>query len=141
MTLPPPAEVEKDKTHLTTYLSCTRRTIYELFFTLCLVGLILERMENIGKKSGWKIVFSTVWQRVKNTEDGKLGRKFSLPGHKFHPPKSGGKLWREKCSHSQIIEMPSLSQRSQQLKKEEEEEDNFPTPDSAQFIITTATQK
>ena len=139
MTLPPPAEVEKDKTHLTTYLSCTRRTIYELFFTLCLVGLILERMENIGKKNGQKTVFSTVWQRVKNTEEGKLGRKFSLPGHKFHPPKSGGKLWREKCSHGQITEMPSLSQWSQQLNKEEE--DNFPTPDSAQFIITTATQK
>ena len=106
--------------------------------TLCLVRVILERMENIGRKSGWKTVFSTVWQRVKNTEDGKPGRKFSLPSHKSHPPKSGGKLWREKCSHNQITEMPSLTQRSLQLSKEE---DNFPTTYSAQFIITTTIQK
>ena len=37
-------------------------------------------MENIGRKSGWKTVFSTVWQRVKNTEDEKPGRNFSLSG-------------------------------------------------------------
>ena len=64
---------------------------------------------------------------------------FLSQAHKSHPPKSRGKLWREKCSHSQITEMPSLSQRSQQLSKEEE--DNFPTPYSTQFIITTTTQK
>ena len=87
-------------------------------------------MENIGRKSGWKTVFSTVWQRVKNTEDEKPGRKFSLPSPQISSPKSGGKLWREKCSHNQIMEMPSLSQRSQQLSKEEE--DNFPTTNSAQ---------
>ena len=58
------------------------------------------------------------------------GENFLSRAHKSHPPKSGGKLWREKCSHSQIMEMPSLSQRSQQLSKEEE--DNFPTTNSAQ---------
>ena len=56
------------------------RCIWIVLVTLCLVGLILERMENIGKKCGWKTVFSTVWQRVKNTEDEKPGRNFSLSG-------------------------------------------------------------
>ena len=45
------------------------------------------------------------------------GENFLSRAHKSHPPKSGGKLWREKCSHSQIMEMPSLSQWSQQLNK------------------------
>ena len=58
------------------------------------------------------------------------GEIFLSRAHKSHPPKSRGKLWREKFSHSQIMEMPSLSQRSQQLSKEEE--DNFPTTNSAQ---------
>ena len=59
------------------------------------------------------------------------GENFLSRAHKSHPPKSGGKLWREKCSHSQIMEMPYLSQWSQQLSKEEE--DNFPTTKSAQL--------
>ena len=58
------------------------------------------------------------------------GENFLSRAHKSHPPKSGGKLWREKCSHSQITKMPSLSQWSQQLNKEEE--DNFPMTNSAQ---------
>ena len=57
------------------------------------------------------------------------GENFLSRAHKSHPPKSGGKLWREKCSHSQITKMPSLSQWSQQLNKEEE--DNFPMTNSA----------
>ena len=122
-----------------------------LFYQNCPVQ---TRLNDINTVFGWvdfredgnhreeKWVENSVFHclaKGENTEDGKPGRKFSLPGHKSHPPKSGGKLWREKCSHGQITEMPSLSQRSQQLNKEEE--DNFPTPDSAQFIITTATQK
>ena len=43
-----------------------------------MVRVILGRMENIQRKSGWRIVFSTVWQKKENTEDGKLERKFSL---------------------------------------------------------------
>ena len=51
-----------------------------LSLTLCLVEVNLGRMENLERKIGWKIVFSTVWQREENIEDGKPGRKFSLPG-------------------------------------------------------------
>ena len=37
-------------------------------------------MENIRRKIGWKIVFSTVWQKKENGEEEKPERKFSLPG-------------------------------------------------------------
>ena len=47
--------------------------------TLCLVGLKIGRMENRGRKIGWKTVFSTVWQKKENIEEEKSGRKFS-PG-------------------------------------------------------------
>ena len=72
------------------------RCIWIVLVTLCLVGLILERMENIGKKSGWKTVFSTVWQRVKNTEDGKPVRKFSLPGPQISSSQIGRKTMERK---------------------------------------------
>ena len=65
-------------------------------FTLCLEGLILERMKNIGKKSGWKTVFFTVWQRVKNAENGKPGRKFSLPGPQISSSQIGRKTMERK---------------------------------------------
>ena len=68
--------------------------------------MILGRMENIGKKT----VFSTVWQKMENTEDGKPERKFSLSGPKSHPPKSGGKLWgenSEKWTYDIFTQMPS----------------------------------
>ena len=58
------------------------------------------------------------------------GESFLYRAHNFHPPKSGGKGWREKCSHSTFTQMPSLSQQSQELSKEEK--DNFPTTNSAQ---------
>ena len=58
--------------------------------------VILERMENIRRKSGWKTVFSTVWQRVKNTEDGKPGRKFSLPGPQISSSQIGRKTMERK---------------------------------------------
>ena len=63
-------------------------------------------MENIGKKIEWKIMFSTVWHWVENIEDGKLGRKFSLLVRKSHPPKPGGKVMREKCSHKPLTILP-----------------------------------
>ena len=34
-------------------------------------------MENRRRKIGWKTVFSNVWQKKENEEEGKLGRKFS----------------------------------------------------------------
>ena len=36
-----------------------------------------------GRKIGWKTMFSIVWQKKTNGEEGKLGRKFSLPGPQF----------------------------------------------------------
>ena len=63
---------------------------------LCLVELILEGMENIGKKSGWKTMFSTIWQRVKNTEDRKPGRKFSLPSPQISSSQIGRKTMERK---------------------------------------------
>ena len=46
--------------------------------TLCLVWVKIGRMENIGRKIGWKTVFFTIWQKKENREEGKPGRKFSL---------------------------------------------------------------
>ena len=40
-------------------------------------------MKNRWRKIWWKIVFSTVWQKKENVEDGKPGRNFSLPGPQF----------------------------------------------------------
>ena len=59
--------------------------------TLCLVGLKIGRMENRGRKIGWKTVFSTVWQKKENGEEGKSRRKFSLPGPQFSSSQIGGK--------------------------------------------------
>ena len=55
-------------------------------------------MENIGRKSGWKTVFSTIWQKMKNTKDGKPGRKFSLPS-----PQISFKKW----TYGIFTQMPS----------------------------------
>ena len=38
------------------------------------------------------------------------GENFPSRAHNFHPPKSRGKLWREKCSHNNFTEMPSQIQ-------------------------------
>ena len=43
-------------------------------------------MKNIKGKTEWKIVFFTVWEREKNREGGKPGRKFSLPGPQISSP-------------------------------------------------------
>ena len=75
--------------------------------TLCLVGVKIERTENIGRKRGWKTVFSTVWQIRENGEEGKLGRKFSLLGPKFSSSQIGRKIWRGKCRESTFTQIPS----------------------------------
>ena len=72
-----------------------------------MVGVSLGRMENIRRKIGWKIVFSTVWQKKENGEEGKLGRKFSLPGPQFSSSQIGRKIWREKFYESTFIQIPS----------------------------------
>ena len=58
----------------------TLQTLCHSALTLCLVGVILGRMENIRRKSGWKTVFFTVRQNMENTKDEKPRRKFSLLG-------------------------------------------------------------
>ena len=40
----------------------------------------------------------------------KTREKILSRAHNFHPPKSGGKLWRKKCSHNTFTEMPSQLQ-------------------------------
>ena len=64
-------------------------------------------MENKGRKIGWKTIFFTVWQNKENVRMQNPGENFLSQAHNLHPPKSGGKLWREKCSHRGITQMPS----------------------------------
>ena len=91
-----------------------------------------ENMED-GKQREENRVENSVFHCL--AKEGKCGgrktrEKVFSPWPTFHPPKSGGKGWWEKCSHSTFTQVPSLSQRSQQLSKEEE--DNFPTTNSTQ---------
>ena len=88
-------------------------------FTLCLVGVILGGMENIEWKTEWKTVFFTVWEREENRERGKPRRKFSLPGPQISSPQIGRKSLSGKLIKSTFTQMPSHSQRSLQLSKEE----------------------
>ena len=60
--------------------------------TLCLVGVKIGRMENRWRKIGWKTMFSTVWQKKENGEEGKPRRKFSLPGPQFSSSQIGRKI-------------------------------------------------
>ena len=43
----------------------------------------IGRMENRGRKIGWKMLFSTVWEGKENAKDRKPGWQFSLLGPKF----------------------------------------------------------
>ena len=58
-------------------------SLTNLSLTLCLVGVKIGRMENRGRKIGWKTVFFTVWQKKENGEEGIPGRKFFLLGLQF----------------------------------------------------------
>ena len=82
-------------------------------FRLCLVWVKIGRMENRGRKIGWKTLFSTVWLEKENWEDRKLGRNFSLPGPYFLSSPIGRKSWREKCCHSTFTQIPRFSLLSQ----------------------------
>ena len=90
--------------------------------TLCLVRVILEMMENIGRKSGWKTVFSTVWQRVKNTEDGKSGRKFSLPGPQISSSQIGRKTIERKVlsqpNYRNALSNPTVTATQQRRRRQ-----------------------
>ena len=52
-----------------------------------MVGVKIGRMENRGRKIGWKTVFFT----KENGEEGIPGRKFSLPGPQFSSSQIGRK--------------------------------------------------
>ena len=92
--------------------------------TLCLVGVKIERMENIGRKIGWKTVFSTVWQRRENGEEGKLGRKFSLLGPQFSSSQIGRKIWRGKCCESTFTQIPSPNVHNNPARQNKKEAKN-----------------
>ena len=55
---------------------------------------------------GWGEFREDGKDREKNREEGKLEGNFLSRAHKFHPPKSGGKAWREKCSHNTFTIIP-----------------------------------
>ena len=59
-------------------------------------------------------MFSTVWEREENP-----GRKFSLSGPQISSPQIRRKSLSGKLMKSTFTQMPSCSQRSQQLSKEE----------------------
>ena len=93
------------------------------FFTLCLVGVKIETMENIGRKIGWKTVFSTVWQKRENGEEGKPEIKFSLSSPQFSSSQIERKIWRGKCCESTFTQIPSpnvYNNPTRQNKKEAE---------------------
>ena len=102
---------------------CREILAYLFSLTLCLVGVKIERMENIGRKIRWKTVFSIVWQKRENGEEGKPGRKFSLPGPQFSSSQIGRKIWRGKCCESTFTQIPSpnvYNNPTRQNKKEAE---------------------
>ena len=92
-------------------------TTHFLAFTLCLIGVNLGKMEKIGvnlgrmekieRKIEWKTMFSTVWQTRENREEGKAGRKFSLPGSQIFFSQIGRKSLKRKCSLGTFTIMPS----------------------------------
>ena len=74
------------------------------FPTLCLVGVNLGRMENIGRKIRQKTVFFTVWQKKENKEEGKPGRKFSLSGPQNSSSQIGRKMLERKVLSQHFYE-------------------------------------
>ena len=50
-----------------------------------------------------------------------LGESFLSQVHNFHPPKSGGKGWREKCSHSTFTQILVLELKKKKKKPRERE--------------------
>ena len=48
-----------------------------------------------------------------------MGENFLSWTHRFHPPKSGGKDWREKCSHSTFTIIPRSRIKKKKKKQRE----------------------
>ena len=64
-------------------------------------------------------MFSTLWEREENREREKPKRKFSLLGPQISSPQIGRKSLSGKLMKSTFTQMPSRSQQSQPLNKEE----------------------
>ena len=86
-------------------------------------------MENIGRKIGWKTVFSTVLQKKENWEEGKRRRKFSLLGPQNSSSQIGRKRLERKCSHDTFTKTPSPNVYNNPVRqnKKKEAENNHPT--------------
>ena len=97
--------------------------------TLCLVGVNLGGMENIGRKIGWKTVFSTVWQKKENGKEGKPGRKFSLSSSQNSSSQIRRKRLERKCSHNTFTKIlsPNVYNNSAWHNKKKEAKNNHPT--------------
>ena len=104
-----------------------------------MVGVKIGRMENRGRKLGWKIVFSTVWQKKENVEEGKSGRKFSLPGPHFILPNREEKADEKNALTALLHKCPLFPNgHSNSAKKKKT---IFQPPTQHNPTITTATQK
>ena len=76
-------------------------------FTLCLIGVNLGGMENIGRKILRKTLFCCVWQVEENKRSGKPGRLFSLSGPQNFSSQIGRKSLERKFSPRTFTVMPS----------------------------------
>ena len=74
-------------------------------------------------------MFSTIWQKKENGEEGKPRRKFSLPGPQFSSSQIGRKIWREKCCESTFTQIPSPNVYNNPARQnnKKEAENNHPT--------------
>ena len=82
---------------------------------LCLFGVKIGRMENTGKKIGWKMLFFPVRLEKENGKDEKPGENFLswahifnfLPwAHIFCPPKLGGKVGKKSAATAYLHNQP-----------------------------------
>ena len=80
-----------------------------LSLTLCLVGWILRKVENTGRKMGWKSGFSSVRHWMKNRRVENPGEKFLSRAHNFFPPDLGGKAREENCVPAILLECPLIN--------------------------------
>ena len=77
------------------------------YLTLCLVGVNLGGMENIGRKMQSKTLFCCVWQAEENKRSGKPRRLFSLPGPQIFSSQIGRKSLERIFSPSTFTVIPS----------------------------------
>ena len=95
------------------------------FLRLCLVGVKIERMENIERKIRWKTL-NSVFHRLANERKWggrKPGRKFSLRGPQFSSSQIMRKIWRGKYCENTFTQIPSpnvYNNPTRQNKKEAE---------------------